>query len=62
MADKEATRPSYPIEMLEKKVKVKVAQSCPTLWDPMDCRHLCLWNSPSKNIGVGSLFLLQGIF
>ena len=22
---------------LEKKVKVKAAQSCPTLWDPMDC-------------------------
>ena len=25
-------------------------------------RLLCPWNSPSKNTGVGSLFLLQGIF
>ena len=40
------------------KVKVKVAQSCPTLWDPMQCP----WNSPGQNTGVGSLSLLQGIF
>ena len=33
---------------------VKVAQSCPTLRDPMDC------NSPGQNTGVGSLSLLQG--
>ena len=39
--------------------KVKVAQSCPTLFDPMDCSP---WNSPGQNIGVGSLSLLQGIF
>ena len=32
------------------KSKVKVAQSCPTLCNPMDCT------------GVGSLSLLQGIF
>ena len=38
--------------------KVKVAQSCPTLCDLMDCP----WNSPGQNTGVGSLFLLQGIF
>ena len=25
-------------------------------------RLLCLWNSPGKNTGVGSLFLHQGIF
>ena len=37
-----------------KKVKVKVAQSCPTLFNP--------WNSPGQNTGVGSLSLLQGIF
>ena len=37
---------------------LKVAQSCPTLWDPMDCP----WNSPGQNTGVGSLSLLQGIF
>ena len=35
-----------------------VAQSCPTLCDPLDCP----WNSPGQNTGVGSLFLLQGIF
>ena len=40
------------------EVEVKVTQSCPTLWDPMDCP----WNSPGQNTGVGSLFLLQGIF
>ena len=40
-------------------VKVKVAQSCLTL------RHHELYNprdSPGQNTGVGSLFLLQGIF
>ena len=37
---------------------VKVAQSCPTLCDPMDYT----WNSPGQNSGVGSLSLLQGIF
>ena len=35
-----------------------VTQLCPTLWNPMDY----LWNSPGQNTGVGSLFLLQGIF
>ena len=38
---------------------VKVAQSCPTLCDPMDYSP---WNSPGQNTGVGSLSLLQGIF
>ena len=28
----------------------------------MDCRLLCPWDSPGKNIGVGCHFLLQGIF
>ena len=41
------------------KMKVKVAQSCPTfaaqgLYSP--------WNSPGQNTGVGSRSLLQGIF
>ena len=36
------------------KVKVKVTQSCPTLYS--------LWNSPGQNTGVGSLSLFQGIF
>ena len=40
------------------KMKVKVAQSCPTLCDPMDYS----WNSLGQNTGVGSLSLLQGIF
>ena len=35
------------------KVKVKVAQSCPTLRP---------WNSPGQSTGVGSCSLLQGIF
>ena len=39
-------------------VKVKVAQSCLTLCNPMGCP----WNSPGQNSGVGSLSLLQGIF
>ena len=45
--------------------KVLVAQSCLTLWDPVDCslpRLLCPWNSPGKNTGVGSHSLLQRIF
>ena len=40
-------------------VKVKVAQSCPTLCSHMDCTP---WNSPGQNTGVGSLSLLQEIF
>ena len=45
--------------------EVKVAQLCLTICGPMDCslpRPLCSWNSPGKNIGVGSRFLLQKIF
>ena len=34
--------------------KMKVTQSCPTLHSP--------WISPGQNTGVGSHFLLQGIF
>ena len=43
---------------------MKVTQLCLTLHDPMDLatRLLCPWNSPSQNTGVGSRFLLQGIF
>ena len=39
---------------------MKVAQSCPTLCDPMDLHSP--WNRPGQNTGVGSLSLLQGIF
>ena len=45
--------------------EVLVAQSCPALCDPMDCkapRLLCLWNSSGKYTGVSSHSLLQGIF
>ena len=41
-------------------VKVKVAQSCPTLCDPMD--YTVSGILPSQNTGVGSLVLLQGLF
>ena len=37
---------------------MKAAQSCLTLFDPMDYT----WNSLGQNTGVGSLSLLQGIF
>ena len=40
-----------------------VVQLCLIFCDPMEpTRPLCLWNSPGKNTGVGSLSLLQGIF
>ena len=42
----------------EKNMNMKVAQSCPTLCNPMDCP----WNSPGQDTRVGSLFLLQEIF
>ena len=38
------------------------AQLCPTLRNPMPARLLCSCDSPSKNTGLGSHFLLQGIF
>ena len=47
----------------------KSLQSCPTLGDPTDgsprqqpTRLTCPWDPPGKNTGVGSHFLLQGIF
>ena len=40
-------------------VKVKVAQLCLTLCDPMDCSP---WNSLGQKTGMGSCSLLQGIF
>ena len=45
-----------------KKVKLLVAQLCPTLCDPMDPRILGPWNSPGKNTGVRCHSLLQGTF
>ena len=43
-------------------MKVKVAQLCPTLCEPMDTRLLCPWDFLGKGTGVGCHFLLQGIF
>ena len=39
---------------------MKVAQSCPTVYDPHGLYSP--WNSPGQNTGVSSLCLLQGIF
>ena len=47
---------------LWKKVKVLVYQQCPTLCDCIDCSPETPWNSPDKNIAVGSHSLIQGIF
>ena len=44
--------------LLIRKVKVKLAHSCPTLWPH---RLYSPWNSPGQNT-VGSWSLLQGIF
>ena len=44
------------------KGKVKVAQSCPALGDPMAIALQAPWISPGQNTGVGSHSLLQGIF
>ena len=48
------------------KVKVLVTQSCPTLYDSMDCSppgsFLCPWYSPGKNTGVCSHYFFQWIF
>ena len=49
---------THQIYLTQLPLKVKVAQSCPTLCDPMDC----LWNSPGQTNGAGSLSLLQSIF
>ena len=50
--------------VLGSKVKVLVAQSRPTLCNPMyhTTRFHCPWNSPGKNTGVGSHPFFQGIF
>ena len=49
-------------------VRARVCVSCSVVSDSLwshglwPTRFLCLWNSPGKNTGVGSHFLLQGIF
>ena len=50
---------------LQYSVHAKLLQSCPTLCDPMDCSprgSSVHGDSPGKNTGVGSHFLLHGIF
>ena len=44
----------YYYQVIHVCMYAKSLQSCPTLWDPMDCL--------GKNTGVGCYFLLQGIF
>ena len=43
-------------------MKGEVAQSCPTLCDPMDLssRLLCPWEFPGKSTGIGCHFLSSG--
>ena len=53
----------YPVGSPSCTVLCWVPQSCPALCSPMDCSlpgSSVLGDSPGKNIGVGSLFLLQG--
>ena len=53
------------LQCMKVKSESEVAQSCPTLSDPMDCsltRLLRPWDVPGKNTGVGCHFLLQEIF
>ena len=48
------------LSMNKVKVKVKVAQSCPTLCNPYGLYSP--WNSPGQNTGIGSYSLLQRTF
>ena len=51
--------------MLYESESVLVTQSCPILWEPMDGSapgSSVHGDSPGKNIGMSSYFLLQGIF
>ena len=61
---REQIRFSLSLSFLTFYVCVLVAQSCPTLCNPMDYSlpGSFLWTSPDKNIGEGFHFLLQGIF
>ena len=57
-----------PKERLSTKKESKeseIAQSCPTLCNPLDCSppgSSIPWDSPGKNTGMGCHFLLQEIF
>ena len=56
--------PLFTLFLMWKKVKVLVTQSCLTLppRELQPSRLLCPWNSPGKNTGVDSHFILQGLF
>ena len=70
----EKQNPTHSFKNKSKRVKLKIhscavlcliAQSCPTLCDPMDCSlpgSSVHGDSPGKNTGVGCHALLQGIF
>ena len=52
------------LQCMKVRSESEVAQSGPTLSDPMDCmqptRLLCPWDFPGKSTGVGCHFLLHG--
>ena len=52
------------LQCMKVQSESEVAQSCPTLSDPMDCSHGCRllypWGFPGKNTGVGCHCLLRG--
>ena len=63
--DSETTTPSWGgLTIQYGKLKVKVAQSCPALCDPMDCTLPGSVHgfSQGKNTGLSSCSLLHGIF
>ena len=52
------------VEVIASAPCAESAQSCMTLWDPMDCRpsgSSVHWDSPGKNTGVGCHFPFQGL-
>ena len=53
--------PAY-LTYMQSESESEVAQSCPTLCDPMDIRLLYPWDFLGKSTGVGCHFLLQRIF
>ena len=54
----------HPLVLQASSSVVLIAQSCLTLMTPwtVACQHLCPWDFPGKNTGMGSQSLLQGIF
>ena len=59
------SRKNTQIPLYEIEGACSLIHSCPTLCDPHGLQPawlLCPWNSPGKNIGMGSHSFLQGIF